>query len=609
MPGPRRTDFGERTIPEIVLNRTEQWPDVVVTMHRENGDWIPTKWSEFGELTLSLASGFRELGLEPGQAVSIVAGTSRDWLVTDMATTMAGGITVGVYTTITAEQSHYIIDHAESRIVVVENKDLFNKISGILDQIPTVRNVVLIDPEGVNLDGEKVLSWMDVIERGRKQGTEGRRALVEEAGAREPGQIATYVYTSGTTGPPKAAMLNHANILAAMHFYASVFEFGDGECSISFLPLAHMLQRTIDYLVLYVGATIYYAHSVQTIREDIREASPTAMASVPRIFEKIYAGVLSRANESGTIARALFNWAIGVGRRVSALKQESRPLPAGLTLSYAVARFLVFRKVKEAMGGRIRLCGSGGAPLSREIAEFFHACDILILEAWGMTETTAMGTLTRPDDFKFGTVGKPADGVEIRIAEDGEILMRGPNVFPGYYKEPELTAETVRDGWIHTGDIGEFDTEGYLMITDRKKDLIINSYGKNIAPQNIENTLKSSPYISQAMAFGDRQKYLVGLVTLDPEEIEKWAISNEIKFENLTDLCDHPALLVLVDTEIGRINKKLASYEGIRKFTILPGDFSIEGGELTPTLKLKRKVVIEKYQDNLKDLYGDDWNG
>ena len=225
-----------------------------------------------------------------------------------------------------------------------------------------------------------------------------------------------------------------------------------------------------------------------------------------------------------------------------------------------------------------------------------------------MTETTAMGTLTRPDDFKFGTVGKPADGVDIRIAEDGEILMRGPNVFPGYYKDPVLTAETIQDGWIHTGDIGEFDSEGYLMITDRKKDLIINSYGKNIAPQNIENTLKSSPYISQAMAFGDRQKYLVGLITIDPEEIGKWAGSNGIEYETIEELCDRPALVELIDAEIGKLNGKLASYEGIRRFTILPGDFSIEGGELTPTLKLKRKVVIEKYNDLLKELYGNDWN-
>ena len=601
------SEFGERTLNDIVDARTDTWPDVPATCHFESGSWINTTWAELGELIHHFALGLRKLGLLPDQAVCIVADTCRDWMVTDLGIISAGGVTVGVYTTVTAQQSQYIIHHCEASIVVVQNKTLLDKIGLVKDQLPHVKTFILMETDGVDMTSQETVSWQDVLDMGRNQGPKARNDLLEEHGQEKPDRVVTYIYTSGTTGPPKGAMLTHGNFLAAMKFYGSVLPVDTGESGMSFLPLAHALQRVIDYLVLYVGATVYYARNLNTVRDDLQSARPSAMGSVPRIFEKIYSGVQKQAAEKGPAAQRLFNWSVDVGRRMSRCWQADKQPGPLLYLQYQLARLLVLRKIKEALGGRIRVIGSGGAPISTEIQEFFHACGILILEAWGMTETTAMGTLTRPEAYKFGTVGLPAEGVEVKLDQDGEILMKGPCVFPGYYKDPEKTADTLVDGWMRTGDVGVFDEDGFLKITDRKKDLIITAYGKNIAPQNIENVLKTSRYISQAMVHGDRQKYLVSLLTMDPEEIPAWAGERGISYSDLSELAEHPKLISLMQSEVERINSELATFENVRKFRILSRDFSIEDGELTPTLKVKRKVVREKYKPILMELYGNDW--
>jgi len=600
-------EFNERTLNDLVDRRAEAWPDMPATCHHEAGAWQTTSWGELGAHIHDLALGLRKLGLEKGQAVCIIADTCRDWMITDLAIISAGGVTVGVYTTVTAEQTRYIIDHCEARIVVVQNRALLDKLLQGRDQLPRLATVIVMNPEGVDVTQEGFVSWQDVLRAGREAGAAGRDALLPEHRDEPEARVVTYIYTSGTTGPPKGAMLTHANFLSAMRFYGSVLPVDTGESGMSFLPLAHALQRVIDYLVLYVGATVYYARDLTTVREDLQSASPTAMGSVPRIFEKIYAGVQKQASEKGPVAQRLFRWSVDVGRRMSRCWQQGRRPGPLLFLQYQLAYRLVLSKIKQALGGKIRVIGSGGAPISTEIQEFFHACGILILEAWGMTETTALGTLTRPDAYRFGTVGLPAEGTQVRLDEDGEILIKGPSVFPGYFKEPEKTAESFSDGWLRTGDVGEFDPDGFLKITDRKKDLIITGYGKNIAPQNIENALKTSRYISQAMVYGDRQKYLVALITLDPEEAAAWAAAQNISFSDPSELAADPRLRALIQAEVQRINRDLASFENVRKFEVLPRDFSIEAGELTPTLKVKRKEVRQKYRDHIERIYGNDW--
>lgn len=601
------SDFSDRTLNEVVDHRTEAWPDIPATCHYENDNWVNTPWAELGELIHSFGLGLRRLGLQPGQAVSIIADTCRDWMITDLGIISAGGVTVGVYTTVTPQQTQYIVGHCESPFVVVQNHTLLEKCLQVRDQLPKVRTFILMDPKDLKLKAPEFISWHEVVQMGRGSGKGARRALLEEHREERPERVVTYIYTSGTTGPPKGAMLTNANFLAATRFYGSVFPVTFGESGMSFLPLAHALQRVLDYLILYVGAKIYYARSLNNIREDILSAKPTAMGSVPRIFEKIYAGVQKQSADKGAAAQKLFRWSVEVGRRMSRCRQQKKKPGPLLALQYRLADLLVLSKIRNALGGRVRVIGSGGAPISPEIQECFHACGILILEAWGMTETTAMGTMTRPDAYKFGTVGLPGDGVQIRLDADGEILMKGPCVFPGYFKDPEKTAESFVDGWFRTGDVGVFDEDGFLRITDRKKDLIITGYGKNISPQNIENVLKTSRYISQALVHGDRQKYLVALITLDPEEITAWAEEQGVSYKNLSELAGNPKLETLIRSEVERLNHELATFENVRKFRILPVDFSIEEGELTPTLKVKRKAVNKKYERILQELYGKDW--
>ncbi len=600
-------EFNERTLNELVDLRTEAWPDVQATCHYEDGAWKSTSWADLGEQIQSFALGLRKMGLPKNQAVCIIADTCRDWMITDLGVISAGGVTVGVYTTITAQQTQYIIDHSEARIVVVQNRTLLDKLQEVRDELDRVETVIVMDTDGVDMTRDSLLPWQDVLRMGREADADSRESLLQEHRAEKEDRVVTYIYTSGTTGPPKGAMLTNANFLSAMRAYGNVLPVDTGESGMSFLPLAHALQRILDYLILYVGARIYYARDLTTLGEDLQTAEPSAMGSVPRIFEKIYAGVQKKASEKGPAAQKLFQWSVQVGRRMSRCWQQGRRPGPILFLQYKLANRLVLSKLKQALGGNIRVIGTGGAPISPEIQEFFHACGILILEAWGMTETTALGTLTTPEDYRFGTVGRPAEGSQVRLDEDGEILIKGPCVFIGYYKDPAKTEESFTDGWLRTGDVGEFDEDGFLRITDRKKDLIITAYGKNISPQNIENALKTSRYISQAIVYGDRQKYLVSLLTMDPEKVPAWAAAQNIAFSDLSELADDPRFLALMQKELERINRELATFENVRKFEVLPQDFSIEEGELTPTLKVKRKVVRQKYMDRIERIYGKDW--
>ncbi|MGB7970748.1 MAG: long-chain fatty acid--CoA ligase, partial [Candidatus Deferrimicrobiaceae bacterium] len=432
-------------------------------------------------------------------------------------------------------------------------------------------------------------------------------ALLRRTEEIQPEDGLTIIYTSGTTGPPKGVVILHSNVAFDVTATRSVCSFPKGDIMLLFLPLAHVLGRFEHFLSFDAMAVTAFARGVQTVAEDLPAVRPHIMVSVPRLYEKFYAAVLAKVHEEGGLKKRIFLWALSVGREVSIRKQRNEPVTGWLSVKFSLADRLVFGKIRGRLGGRLRFFVSGGAPLAREIAEFFHAMGILILEGYGLTETPSVVSAQSMDQFKFGTVGKPLPGTEVRIASDGEILIRGPHVFKEYYRNPEATREAIDpEGWFHSGDIGTLDADGFLRITDRKKDIIVTSGGKNVAPQNVENMLKNDKFVSQAFVYGDRMKYLTALITLSGEDIVKWAEQNDIPERDLVLLARNPVVEAMMRSRVDEINRQLATFEQVKKFVLLGADFTQETGELTPTLKVKRKVVIKKYGNLLDALYEKD---
>ena len=547
------------------------------------GAWVPVGWRTAAQLVRDFASGLMELGHQKGDAVAIVSQTRREWIMCDLGNLAAGGITIGVYPSMTPDQSRYVIAHCDARFAVVEDAAQLAKLESVRAQLPKLEAVIVIDAQNVT-PRRDIFSLAEVMSRGRaaKHDVDKRAAEIRLEDA------AIFVYTSGTTGPPKGAMLTHGNIAAALNA-AEVHALVEGDTGFSFLPLAHVLQRLVDYRCAWRGLSGSFGRGLDTVAEDLAMARPSLVAAVPRIFEKIYAKIHEQAAAASPTRRKIFAWALGVGREVSKRKQKREPIPPLLAAQHKIAHVLVYDKLRARLGGRIRSFITGGAPISPEILEFFHAADINILEGWGMTETFGVGTLNLPEDFRFGSIGRPLPGIELKLDDDGEILVRGPNVFSGYYKDDDATkAAFTADGFFRTGDIGRVDADGFFYIIDRKKDLIITAAGKNISPQNIENLLKSDPRISQVMAVGDRRPYLVALIALTPE-VRAGKTPAELE--------------AMVGEIVTAKNGELASYEKIKKWKILPADLTQEAGELTPTLKLKRKVVGEKYAALVESMY------
>jgi long-chain acyl-CoA synthetase len=549
------------------------------------GRLVPIGWRSSADLARGFGSGLVELGHQKGDALAILSATRREWLQADLGNLAVGGITVGVYPSMTIEQTRYVVAHCEARSVVVEDAKQLAKIEAARGQMPRLRNIIVIDPTGV-APRPGVFALADVVARGRAahHDVDARAADLRLEDA------AIFVYTSGTTGPPKGAMLTHGNIVAALRSM-SVVEMAPGDSGFSFLPLAHVLQRSVDYRGAWEGVPGCYARGLDTVADDMAAARPTVVAAVPRIFEKVYAKIHEQAAASAPARKRIFDWAVDVGKTVSRQRRAGERLVPALQLQHALASTLVFAKLRAKLGGRIRMFVTGGAPIATEILEFFDAADITILEGWGMTETFSAGTLNLPGAARFGSIGRPLPGIELRLDEDGEILIKGANVFAGYFKDDDATrAAFTKDGFFRTGDVGRVDGDGYFYIVDRKKDLIITAGGKNIAPQNIENLLKSDPRISQAMAIGDRQPYIVALIAVAPE---------------LRASKTEADLLQMVDEIVRAKNQELAPYERVKKFRLLPADLAQETGELTPTLKLRRKVVAEKYAALIADMYGE----
>jgi long-chain acyl-CoA synthetase len=539
-----------------------------------DGEWREISWAEARIAVDELANGLLALGVAKGDAFGILARTRVEWVLFDYALASIGAIGAGIYPSLPPKDCAYVLDHSDAVGVVVEDDEQRAKVEAERTRLPRLRHVLTF----ADLD--------DLRARGRDFAATNPGALGQARGAISEDDVFTYIYTSGTTGPPKACMITHRNYYEMVGCVEDVPEFiGSDDVILLYLPLAHNFGRCLHLLAGYVGSSIAFCPDPLQVGEAAQQVKPTVMPSVPRVFEKVHTAVQASFDEATGVKRRLIDWALGVGRRVSELRQRGEPVPRGLALQHRLADRLVYSKVKERLGGRLRLPISGGAPLAKEIAEFFHSIDILIVEGYGQTECTTASNVNMPTNFRFGTVGPAIPRIEVRTADDGEILIRGPNIFAGYYKDEESTREVLDDeGWLHTGDVGHID-DGFLTITDRKKDIIVTAGGKNVAPQNIENELKASKYISQALVIGDRRPYLTALITLD---------------EAAKGLSDPRRL---IEEVVDEVNADKASFEQVKRFAVLDRDFSAEQDEVTPTLKLKRKVVAEHFAKEIEELY------
>jgi long-chain acyl-CoA synthetase len=599
-----------RNLAEMFFDRAAARADKPRYRVKRGGAWREVVWRDVAAAVRETAAGLIEHGIAPGDKVAILSATRPEWVDADLATYAAGGITVPIYQSNLPHECGYILANSGSRVCFVENAKQLGKIRAVqrdgfdLDgERTSVAVALLVLMEG-DPDGPDVVRLADLRERGRAALARLQPEIDARIARVGRDDLATIVYTSGTTGPPKGVMQTHGNHLAAIEAVTELGLAREGEVDFFFLPLAHSFARMIEYFGLWVGTVTAYASSIDVLTQEIAETKPHLIPSVPRIYEKIHARILGTRQTAGFLQGAIFDWALGVGRQRSALQQQGVALPWLLSLQVMLAHQVVFARIHELLGGRVRLMVSGGAPLAREIMEFFHAIGLLICEGYGLTETTPILTCNRPDRFKFGTVGTVIGGVTLRIAPDGEILAKGPNIAQGYYLRPEATAESWdREGWFHTGDIGDIDAEGFLRITDRKKDLIKTSGGKYVAPQSIENLLKMQLLISQAVVIGDNRKYCVALLTLDQDEVERTVAAEGLTLASRAEAVTHPRIVELVESQVQDVNKHLASYESVKYYRILPHEFSQETGELTPSLKVKRKVVSERYRDLIDQMY------
>ena len=567
--------------------------------HKKGGHWFDVTWTEARETVTRISKALIALDVAKGDRVCILSGTRLEWSLADLGIVSCGGATVGIYHSLLPQDCAYIINHCDAELIFVEDGEQLAKVEEVRADLPNLRQIVIFD--GESDAASSVLSWDDFQDKGAAISDEQAAARGEEVGSED---LASLVYTSGTTGVPKGAMITNGNLLFTSQSVIDSVYLMPHFKTLMFLPLAHVFARLIAYTCLRYPAPMAFAEDFTTVPQNLKEIRPHFMASVPRLYEKAQDKIFAGVEEAGGLKKALFNWSVGVGRKVSALQLAKKPIPGGLALQHRIADKLVLHKVKDAMGGRLEWAISGAAPLNKAIGEFFHACGVNILEGIGMTENTSFSHVNRFDNNRFGTVGQPGVGVEAKIAADGEVLIRGKNVMKGYFKSEEATAETIdNEGWLYTGDIGEIDEDGFLRITDRKKDLIITAGGKNVAPQRIEQIMRTSPYIAQAVTIGDRKKYLSALITLDPDSIQRWAVEKGLGEKGLEELASDPKVRELIQAEVEERNKELASYETIKRFEILPRDFSIEDGELTPTMKVKRKVVAEKYKAQIEALY------
>jgi long-chain acyl-CoA synthetase len=596
------------TLPKALLLIAARDPKGVAMRRKSLGIWHDITWSQYIEKVKHVSLGLYALGAREGDHISIIGENKPEWLYSAIGVMSVGATFVGIYTTNPAAECEYVVVHSNSVMYVCEDEEQFDKALVFRKKTPHLKKIIVWDMEGLkHFHDPMLMSFDELLDLGKRTDQENPGLFDGLVARGKADDIASIIYTSGTTGPPKGAMLTHEGYLWIGKQASLVTKTSATDETISFLPLNHVYEQIFDLMIhLTVGHVVNFTENTDTVMNDLKEVSPTVFHAVPRIWEKTYSAIVIKMDDATWFKKTIYNIAQRIGAHYNSTKLARKPIPLFLQLGYWIAYFTVFRKVKERLGfDRVRLGFSGAAPISHDILKYFQSIGIPIREGYGMTETTGITHMSDEESFKLGTVGKALPGTEVKIAEDGEILVRHQGIFKGYYNDEKNTREALIDGWLHTGDVGEIDEEGYLKITDRKKDLIITAGGKNIAPQYIENMLKFSPYINDAVIIGDGRNYIVAIIVIDEENVTKYAQDNKLQFTTFASLTKTDEVITLIQQEIDKVNRQLARVENIRKFRILDKKLYTEDGEVTPTMKVKRKFINEHYARLIESMYTD----
>jgi len=596
------------TVAKLFWHGVRTRGDRVIMRQKALGIWRATTWSELGRIARETGMGLAALGLQPGEVASILSNTKAEWVHADLGILGAAGVVNGIYPTDAPAQVEYLLADSGSAFVFVEDEEQLDKVLEVRARLPGLRKIVVFDMEGLrDFEDPQVVSLGALRALGADHDARHPGEWERRVALRGPGDLAILVYTSGTTGRPKGAMISHRNILAALESIASVFQQDERDERMCFLPLCHIAERVGgEYQSIHSGAVMNFVENPDTVPENVREIAPTVFLAVPRVWEKFYSAAQIAIRQAGAIQQWAYRVAIGIGYRQARLREARKPLPAGLAAAFWLARALVLNNVRKAIGvHRARLLVTGAAPISPDLLRWYMALGLEMVEVWGMTETCGTGTANPAGRAKPGSIGVPEPDVEMRLSPEGELQVRGPTVFMGYLNQPEKSAETLQGGWLHTGDVGRVDEEGFFYISDRMKDIIITAGGKNVTPSEIENQLKFSPYITDAVVIGDRRPYLVALVMVDHENVEHYAQEHAIPFTNYASLCRRPEIVALIQAEVDKVNRAFARVEQVKKFRLLEAKLGAEDEELTPTMKLKRKLVSEKYKDLIEGMYAE----
>lgn len=596
MPSTYQPTNRSRTLADLLPNAAARHgSDGAFLFKDDDGTWRESTYDQVADDVRALALGLIELGVQRGDKVAIIGNTRPEWTLFDFAVMATGATVVPIYQTNSPTECKYVLEHSEARMIVVEDEDQLAKILEVRDSLPALEQILIMVGEA-----DQTIGMDELRKLGGSRGSEEYESSYNSV---QPDDLCKIVYTSGTTGPPKGCMLSHGNYRAMLDMADSADIIREGETSYLFLPLAHVFALLVQYGMIDISGRIAYWEGDQlAIVPNLAEVKPDTFPSVPRIFEKVHDTALASAEAEGGVKAAIFSWAFRVGKRYRKAEDEGRKPGFLLTKQFNFADKAVFSKIRAVFGGKLRAALSGAAPIDPEILRFYRAAGVPVFEAWGMTETSTGGTANLPGANKVGTVGRPVDGVEVKLAEDGELLLKGENVFKGYYKNPEATAETIIDGWLHTGDVASIDDEGYVSIVGRKKEIIITAGGKNITPVNLEQEIKRHPLVSQCVVIGDRRPYLIALLTLDQEALTRFAAEQGMLDEPAA-MVSSPQVREALERHIEEVNQNFARVEQIKRFEVLPKDLSQEGGELTPTLKIKRPVVATKYEKQIEELY------
>ena len=594
------------TVPKMFWNGVQTRGPATIFRQKEFGIWKELTWDGLGRAAREAGLGLAALGYAPGEVVSVLSNTRKEWVFADLGALGAGGVVSGIYPTDAAAQVEYLMSDSGSVYVFVEDEEQLDKVLEVRERLPRLRKIIVFDMEGLDdLNDPQVLSLDKLRLLGRDYGAAHPGEWERRIGARAPGDLAILVYTSGTTGKPKGAMISHASIIMTCAAYQRAIPQSESDERMAFLPLCHIVERIGgEYHPLYTGSVVNFVENPDTVPENIREIAPTIITGVPRIWEKFYSGVLIALSQSGALQQLAYKTAIGIGYRRAKLLEARKPVSAGLAFAFWLARLLVLDNVRKLIGiHRARFLVTGAAPISPDLLRWYMALGVDMVEAWGQTETAGGVTFNPVGRARLGSIGIALPPSEVKVSEQGELLVRGPSMFMGYLNLPERTAETLKDGWVHTGDVGRVDADGYFYITDRMKDIIITAGGKNITPSEIENQLKFSPFITDAVVIGDKRPYLVALIMIDHENVERYAQDHAIPFSNFASLCRRPEVQELIQAEIEQVNKAFARVEQVKKFRLIEQKLTAEDEELTPTMKLKRKLVNEKYKDLIESMY------